>query len=76
MSVLSPYLPCLAIGLHVVGRGDVVGPDVVLPLEEAEHAAEDAASVDAHAHVQLHVGRLNHVAETERGRRKMRSQRD
>ena len=64
----SLILPCLSVGLHVVGGGDVVGPDVVLPLEEAEDAAEDAPRVDAHAHVQLHVGRLHHVAEA--GRRK------
>ena len=56
------FLPGLAVGLHVVGGGDVVGPDVVLPLEEAEDAAEDAPRVDPHPHVQLHVRRLHHVA--------------
>ena len=66
--VHASFLPGLSVGLHVVGRGDVIGPDVVLPLEEAEDAAEDAPRVDAHAHVQLHVGRLHHVAEAGRRR--------
>ena len=67
ISPLAPHSPCLAVGLHVVGGGDVVGPDIVLPLEEAEDAAEDAPRVDPHPHVQLHVRRLHHVAA--RGRR-------
>ena len=67
LSLLSPHSPRLAVGLHVVGGGDVVGPDIVLPLEEPEDAAEDAPRVDPHPHVQLHVRRLHHVAA--RGRR-------
>jgi hypothetical protein len=35
-------VPGLSAGLHVVGERDIVGPDVVLPLPEAEDAAEDA----------------------------------
>ena len=53
-------VPWFAAGLHVVGQRDVIGPDVVLPLPEAEHAAEDAARVDAHPHVQLHVSGVHH----------------
>ncbi len=67
--------PGLPVGLHLVGRGDVVGPDVVLPLAQAEDPAEDAAGVDAHAHVQAHVRRLHHRAVcggTERERERMR----
>jgi hypothetical protein len=64
--ISSAHLPRLPVGLHLVGHGDVVGPDVVLPLSESEDAAEDAAGVDANAHVELHVRRFYHVAESER----------
>lgn len=41
--------------LHVVGQGDVIGPDVELPLSQAEHAAQHGAGVDADPHVQIHL---------------------
>lgn len=47
--------PWLAPRLHVVGQSDVVGPDVVLPLAQAQHATQHSPAVDAHSHVQVHV---------------------
>lgn len=47
--------PRLASRLHVVGQSDVVGPDVVLPLAQAQHATQHSPTVDAHSHVQVHV---------------------
>ena len=49
----------------MIGGGDVVAPDVVLPLPQAEHAAEDAPRVDAHPHVELHVRGLHDRAAEE-----------
>lgn len=48
--------------LHVVGQGDVVGPNVELPLPEAQNTAEHSARVDANAHVQDDVSGLHHSA--------------
>lgn len=48
-------LPSNASALHVVGERDIIGPDIELPLAQAEHDAVHAAGVDAHAHV--HVDR-------------------
>lgn len=53
-------LPGLAPGLHLIGEGDVVGPDVKLPLPEPQHAAVHPAAVDAHAHVHIHAGHLSY----------------
>ena len=58
--ILHFISPRLSVGLHVIGGGHVIWPYVVLPLLEAQHPAEDAAGVDANAHVQLHVSGLNH----------------
>ena len=39
----------------MVGQRDVIAPYVILPFFEAQHAAENAAGVQPHPHVQLHV---------------------
>ena len=52
--------PRYAAGLHVVCQRDVVGPDIKLPLPETEHAAVDAACVDADPHVHINPGHLTH----------------
>lgn len=53
---ISPQCsPRDASALHVVGQGDVIGPDVELPLSQAEHAAQHGARVDADPHVQIHL---------------------
>lgn len=52
--------PGFTAGLHVVGERDVIGPDVVLPLAQAQHAAKHAPRMDAYTHVQLDICRLNH----------------
>ena len=54
------YSPGQAARLHHVGQRHVVGPHVVLPLPQAQHAAEHAARVQTHAHVQVHLGGLHH----------------
>ena len=54
--VNTPRLPP---GLHVVGEVDVVGPDVVLPLPQAENPTEDPAAVDADPHVEINIRRLH-----------------
>lgn len=53
-------VPGLAAGLHLIGQGDVVGPDVELPLPEPEHPAVHPAAVDAHTHVHIHAGHLSY----------------
>ena len=40
---------------HVVGQGDVVGPDVELPLVDAQHAAQHRSRMDADSHIQVHL---------------------
>lgn len=47
--------------LHLIGHGDVCGPDVKLPPLLAEHSSQHGAGVDAHAHVHLGSGLLSHV---------------
>lgn len=51
----SPGLPS---GLHLVGQSHVVGPDIKLPLAQAQHAAVDSAAVDAHPHVHVDARHL------------------
>ena len=41
--------------LHPVCEGDVVRPDVELPLPEADDAAEDVPGVDADSHIHVSV---------------------
>ena len=43
----------LARGLHVVGNGGIVGPDIKLPLPQADQPSQDPASVDTDPHVEL-----------------------
>ena len=57
--LLKSSLPGYTTGLHVVGEGHVVGPDVVLPLAEAEHAAQHPPRVQTHAHVQVNLSGLH-----------------
>lgn len=40
---------------HVVGQGDVVGPDVELPFPETQHSAMDATGMNSHAHVDVNA---------------------
>lgn len=49
--------------LHVVGGGDVIGPDVELPFAQAQNAAEHVSRVDANAHVDGHVGSRAHLTD-------------
>ena len=60
------HSPRLAPGLHVVGQGHVVAPDIILPLAETENPTEDAAAVDPNPHVQLDVSGLDHGPEGKR----------
>ena len=54
----------LARGLHVVGNGGIVGPDIELPLPQADQPSQDPASVDADSHVELlHVVLLSDTAD-------------
>ena len=57
------HLPGDASRLHVVGQRYVVGPDVVLPLPQAEDAAEDPPGVEADPHIELNLGGLHHRPE-------------
>ena len=45
----------LALRLHLVGRRDVIRPDVVLPLAKAQNSAEDPSSVNSNSHVQGNI---------------------
>lgn len=47
-------------GLHLIGEGDIVGPDVKLPLPEPQHPTVHPAAVDAHTHVHIHAGHLSY----------------
>ena len=58
------YIPRQSATLHRVCKRDVIAPDVILPLLESQDAAEDAAGVDAHTHVQIDARRLAHVTAT------------
>jgi hypothetical protein len=53
-------IPGDAGALHVVGERDVIGPDVELPLPEAEDPAVDPPRVDPHPHVHVHARHLSH----------------
>ena len=65
--------PGLAAGLHVVGEVDIVRPDVVLPLPQPQHSAEDSPAVDPDPHVEVHVSSFHHGPEqdhvTDNGRK-------
>lgn len=52
--------PWLAPSLHVVGQSDVVGPNVVLPLAQAQYSTQHSPAVYAHSHVQVHVRRFHY----------------
>lgn len=54
-------LPWHASRLHVIGQRHVVRPHVVLPLAEADHAAQDVAGVDADAHVDVDSGGVSNL---------------
>ena len=57
---ISAHSPGHPAGLHPVGEGDVVAPDVELPLAEADDAAEHVARVHAYPHVHVRAGHLAH----------------
>lgn len=50
-------------GLQHVGDAHVPGPDVKLPLLQAQHATQDGARVDPDPHVHVEVQLLLHVSE-------------
>lgn len=47
-------LPWYSTTFHVVCQGDVITPDVELPLPQAEDPAMNPASVYSHSHVHVH----------------------
>ena len=47
-----PHSPCLPSRLHVVGDGDVIRPDIILPLPEPQHPAHHHPGVDPDPHIQ------------------------
>ena len=54
----------LARGLHVVGNGGIVGPDIELPLPQADQPSQYPPSVDPYPHVEfLHVVLLSNTAD-------------
>ena len=53
---IARNLPRFSARFHVVGQRDVVRPNVILPLSEAQHPAEHPSRMYAHPHVELHVG--------------------
>lgn len=55
-------LPRYAAALHVVGQGNIIAPNIKLPLAEAKDAAEHVARVYANSHVNIYAGRLTHVS--------------
>lgn len=55
-----PSSPSFATRFHVVGEGDIVGPDIELPLAQPQDAAVNAPTVDAHTHVHVHPRHLTH----------------
>lgn len=57
---LRTYVPSLPPRLHLIGKCDIVGPYVKLPLPESQHATVYPAAVDAHPHVHVHAGHLPH----------------
>ena len=62
------HSPRDASSLQHVGDAHVPGPDVKLPLLQAQHAAQHRARVDPDPHVHVVVELLPH--EPERGKRK------
>lgn len=44
----------------MVGQCDIVGPDIELPLDQAQYAAMHPPSMDAHTHVHVHGHYLTH----------------
>lgn len=47
--------------LHLVGHGNVSGPDVVLPAFLTQDPPQDRAAVDSNAHVHVRLGLLSDV---------------
>jgi hypothetical protein len=52
------YLPRNTSRFHVVGQGDIVGPDVELPLAQSQHAAQHVARVNSNSHVNVEASRF------------------
>lgn len=57
-------VPGLTARLHLIGQGDVVGPNVKLPLAEPQDTAVHPAAVDAYTHVDVDAGHLSHQTAT------------
>lgn len=57
------YTPWLSSGFHIISQSDVVGPHVVLPLPQTQDSAQYPSRMDAHPHVELHVGGLHYAGD-------------
>lgn len=58
-------LPSFSIGFHLVGRGDIIAPYIVLPFPQTQNSTENSTSVDSNSHIQFHIGGFNHRTEKE-----------
>lgn len=52
--ILPRYTSCL----HVIGQGDVMWPNIILPFLEANHTAENIPRMNTHSHVYIHTCRV------------------
>src|SRR6218665_995065 len=59
-------VPWYSAGLHAVGEGNVVGPDIELPLAKTKSSAVTSSAVYSHSHVQnIHACNAAHQSETD-----------
>lgn len=56
----SMDLPSLPPSLHLVCKRYIIGPDVKLPLTQAQHATVNTSAVDAHSHVYIDSCHFSH----------------
>lgn len=52
--------PRFSTSLHHVGKGDIIRPDIILPLAQAQHTTQHSSSVNTYSHVQLHICCIHH----------------
>lgn len=55
---LPRYTSCL----HVIGQGDVMRPNIVLPFLEANHATENIPRMHSDSHVNVNPGGVPHLS--------------
>ena len=48
---------------HVIGDGNVTGPNIKLPLAKADHTTDNAAAMNADPHVHIHLVILSNLIE-------------